>query len=194
MSEEAPSIIVSPVPEPFSRQGRGFDFIMGAETIVGIGLQPGAEGLTEAHGEWRRHHIDASEKLMNLSGIGTPDGKPVNKDAPRTPYVKQDFPTMVRKPGIEKVVKDKAELQRHLDSGWRQQPYPPKPQIEVLDAAAEKNILKTELAASQAQVISLHDALNKRDAAFNDLQAQVADFMAEVRAERVAEPEAKKGK
>lgn len=184
MSEEAPSIIVSPVPEPFSRQGRGFDFIMGAETIVGIGLQPGAEGLTEAHGEWRRHHIDASEKLMNLSGIGTPDGKPVNKDAPRTPYVKQDFPTMVRKPDAEKVVNNQEELQRHLDAGWRREPYI-KPQVEVLDAAAEKNILKSELAASQATIVSLHDSLKKRDQAHDELQAQLADLMGEVRAMRV---------
>jgi hypothetical protein len=109
-------------------------------------------GLRESVGTFRKHHREVADALLNLSGVDTPTGGPVDKDEIRQPYVHQDWPMMVyHANGDERIVRNKQELKEALDENFRKDPYP-RPQIAVLDPATEKKMVQDENRELRAQL------------------------------------------
>lgn len=131
------------------------------ENVSAIGLQEGMGGLEESMHEFKRHHEDVGNKLMNLSGIGTATGQPVKKTEPRPGYVHQPFPMMVyHSEHGELIVNDADELQEARRQQYRDEPYL-KPRVAVEDPATEKRILQTQLKQKDGEIAQLSDVLSK---------------------------------
>lgn len=113
---------------------------MGANISV-IGLNDGMGGLKESLSKFRKHHSEVGDALMNISGVGTKDGNPVDKDEARAPYEHQDFPRMLyHAEGMEELAQDLAGQRALVERGFRLVPFT-KPQVQVNDPATEKKEL-----------------------------------------------------
>jgi hypothetical protein len=135
-----------------------------------VGREPG--GLKESLGVFRKHHIEVGEALLNISGVGTKDGKPVDKDDPRIPYAHQDFPIMLyHADGRYEAAAGKPEMKALLDKGFRDQPYPPV-RIYVADPAVEKQQIMQDNAALRAQLAVQAEATEKLLARLQALENQ----------------------
>ena len=117
-------------------------------------------GLPESLAAFDKNNRETTDALMNLSGIGTVDGKKVHHTTPRPAYQPQPFPAMLYKPGEEITVTDAAELADAQRRGYRTEPYL-KPQVEVLDPAQEKKNLMETNKQLQAQLIQQQETVAK---------------------------------
>lgn len=157
---EAQAVLVSRVPEPFSREGRGYDVMSGAVHVMGVPNQ-GMGGLKETLKRFTDHHHETGEVLCAISGVGMPGGIPGDKDDPRPAYQFQPWPTMVyHADGRFEPARNKEELAAWITKGFRREPYP-KIQIEVLDPATEKKALKDENNQLRAQMARQADLMEK---------------------------------
>jgi hypothetical protein len=106
-------------------------------TVAGV-TSDTVGGLKESLARTRKHYQEVGDALLNISGIGTEAGVPVDKDDPRPPYAHQHFPRMVyHAEKGELTVQGDKELTEAKKAGYRLEPYP-KLQIAVADAATEK--------------------------------------------------------
>lgn len=116
-------------------------------------------GLKEALAQTRKHFREVGDALLNVSGIGTADGKPVDKDDARPAYHYQEWPKMIyHADGREEIAATPIDWARFKERGFREEPYI-KPQVEVLDPAAEKKVLMTERDQLRAQLNTQNDLL-----------------------------------
>lgn len=150
------------VPAPYSRNDQRIqpteEHFMPAQITV-IGMQREAGGLKESIGAFRKHHGEVATALLNISGIGTITGDPVDKDDPRMPYEYQEWPRMVyHGDGREVVVVDQDEFAEHIAVGFRAKPYP-KPQVVVGNPAEEKKLLIDQLADRDAKLAKQNEML-----------------------------------
>jgi hypothetical protein len=163
------AVHASAVPVPYSRDRTGdYDFMTGASvTVTGMGNDMG--GLKESLTAFRKHHKEVGAALLNISGVGTVTGGPVDKDEERPAYRHQEWPIMLyHADGREVIVGDpdapegrnKADIKAHLDLGFRREPYV-KPQIQVLDPATEKKELLATNRQLQAQITLMNEQLQK---------------------------------
>src|SRR3954468_24126991 len=90
-------IIISRVPEPYSRNPdrEEFETVSANVHVAGMQGNDGMGGLVESVSKFCKHHKEVGEALLNISGIETPTGGPVDKDEPRPAYQRQEFPKMV---------------------------------------------------------------------------------------------------
>lgn len=145
----------------------------------------GVNGHADAMAKFRSAHLENSEQLLKYSELVTA-GKPVSPAALREPRPAYDpthpdnqWPLMVHHPVKgEKTIgttlkgvddqKQRITIQKNNDAalaqaiqeGYRKEPYP-KPQITVLDPAAEKLAAQKRADELAGQNASLQDALNK---------------------------------
>lgn len=128
-------------------------------------------GLKESIAEFRKHHDEVAQALLNISGIGTEKGRVVDKNEPRPEYEHQDYPRMVYHPvkGEEIALYEKHEAQL-VKAGYRREPYP-KPQVAVADPATEKKLLLDQNQELRGQISILTES-------FQQLQAQLAELTA----------------
>ncbi len=121
-------------------------------------------GLKTAQKVQLTHNKEVAEALLNISGVGTPDGKPVHQDDPRMPYVHAAFPMMLYKPDPgekgEKIVMNEIEFAVAKQDGWREEPYP-KVQIAVLSPEQEKKNLLDTNNQLQAQMVQMQEQMNR---------------------------------
>ncbi len=131
-----------------------------AVTVSGI-VSKEMGGLKESLGAFRRNVHEDADAILNITGIATPTGQPVDKDDPRMPYVMQPYPKMVyHADGREVVVDDERELKMFQGQGFRTMPYI-KPQIQVLDPATEKKELLDTNRQLQTQITLQNERLAK---------------------------------
>ncbi len=134
---------------------QGIISVIGQEGTTKVG------GLKESQAAFRRHHQHLGDALLNISGIDTIDGQPVDKDEPRPPYQHRDWPRMIyHADGREVVVFGPGQLREKLKEGFREEGYPKK-QVLVADAVTEKREALDREKDTQAQIRSLLDELNK---------------------------------
>ena len=116
------AVLVSRVPVEYSRNPAhlevGEEEYMAAQVSV-LGVQSGMGGLKESQAKFRKHHTEVGDALMNVSGVGTSTGQPVDKDEPRPGYQHQEYPKMLYKPNEETIVKTATEFRSALAGGWR---------------------------------------------------------------------------
>jgi hypothetical protein len=140
----------------------------------------GVDGLGESHAAFTRAHHENSAALLNLA-----EGR--KKDAPRPAYdpnhPDNQWPVMLHHPakgeltvgrslkGISNPAERKAvtatneeAVKAALKLGYRSEPYA-KPQITVLDPAAEKAALVKQNEEVRGQLAELADKLAKLEAA-----------------------------
>ncbi len=128
-------------------------------TVAGMPREMG--GLKESTAAHRKHWKEVGDALLNISGIGTADGKPVDKDEPRIAYKHQSFPRMVyHAENGELVVENDTELTEALRQKYREAPYI-KPQVMVEDPRIEKQRLQDSLKTKDGQINTLADKLTK---------------------------------
>ena len=136
-----------------------------------MGLQEENEhGLDESLAEFRKHHKDVGDKLLNISQVGAHDGEKLKLNDPRPPYQHEEYPFMLYKPGEDEGItvysgKEKAEA---IQNGWRIEPVV-KPQVAVLDAATEKKILLDQNKAQQAQITLQSEMIEKQNKLMQDM-------------------------
>ena len=122
-------------------------------------------GLKESLAKFRKHHHDVGDALLNISGVGTPNGESVDQDEPRPTYVHQDYPrTMYHADLRQETVQDATEQKALEAQGFRTKPYA-RPQIAVHDPATEKKELvdrNRELQGTISQLLERLEALEKR--------------------------------
>lgn len=142
-------------------------------TVSGMPREMG--GLKESQTAFRKHHIEVGDALLNVSGIGTIDGKPKDKDEPRPPYKKQDLPKMLYHPEKgEHICYSKAEVEEKLKTGWRKEPYR-KPQVALEDPRAEKFALQKQLKEKDGQITALGDQLQRALDRLDRLESKAAE-------------------
>lgn len=126
-------------------------------TVSGIDRPHG--GLKEALAKTRRHFTEVGDALLNVSGIGTATGKPVDADDVRPAYHYQEWPKMIyHADGREEIAVSPIEWAKLKERGFREEPYI-KPQVEVLDPASEKKVLMVERDQLRAQLNTQNDLL-----------------------------------
>lgn len=97
-------------------------------------------GLKESLVKFRAHWREMGDALLNISGIGTATGLPVNKDEDRIPYEHQPWPRlMYHADSREVLVADEKQVAAAVRDGFRKDPYA-RPQIAIADAATEKSV------------------------------------------------------
>lgn len=133
---------------------------MSANVSVMGGVQDSMGGIRESVAKFSKNNAEVAEALLNISGVGTADGKPVHKDDPRPPYVGQEFPMMLyHADGRTQEVQHAGEVAEQKGFGFRVQPYPPV-RVHINDPKTEKLELETKLKqqaainASQADIIA----------------------------------------
>ncbi len=147
---------------------------MSGVSVAGM-VTDGMGGLKESQAAFRKHHQEVGEALLNISGIDTPTGGPVDKDETRVPYMHQEWPKMIyHADGRELIVHDDAERQDLFKRGFRNEPYP-KPKIAVNDPATEKKALMDTNTQLQAQLTSTNDILAKMAARLEQLENSATD-------------------
>lgn len=127
-----------------------------------VGLQnDGMGGLNESLAKFRKHHAEVGDALLNISGIGTKDGKPADKDEPRPAYVHQEYPKQTyHADGRELVVRNDKELRDAQKQAFRTEQYL-KPRVHVGDPLAEKKELLDRNRELGGQVSILTEALQR---------------------------------
>lgn len=121
-------------------------------------------GLTESLAKFRKHHAEVGDALLNLSGIGTAAGQPVDKDEPRPDYVHREYPKLIyHADGREQMAADDKELKAAQKAGFRAEPYP-KVQIALGDPKAEKKALEEKIAQLEGMIRTLADKQERSDA------------------------------
>lgn len=166
----AESVLISDVPVEYSRNPEhaevGEDYRdMPSVMVMGI-QEDNVHGLDESLAEFRKHHADVGDKLLNISQVGRrPDGPPLKLNDPRPPLVHTDWPYMLYKPGEDepRTVHNAAEMQEARLAGWRDEPVI-KPQVAVLDAATEKKMLLDANKAQQAQITLQSEMIERQNA------------------------------
>jgi hypothetical protein len=140
-------------------------------TVSGMPREMG--GLKESQVAFMKHHKEVADALLNISGIGTIDGKPHDKDDPRPPYVHQDWPKMVyHAEHGELVVEDQHELDEALRQRYRPEPYL-KPQVALADPRAEKFALQKELKEKDGQITTLADQMRRMQDQMTEMAAKL---------------------
>jgi hypothetical protein len=136
-------------------------------SVTGMPREMG--GLRESMSAFRKHHHEVGDALLNISGVGTIDGQPADKDEPRQPYVRQDYPKMVyHADGREEICATQADFNALRPKGFRAEPYP-KVQIAMADPKAEKVALQKSLAEKDGQLATMADMLSKMQAQIDAL-------------------------
>ncbi len=121
-------------------------------------------GFKESLVKFRSHWREMGDALLNISGIGTATGLPVNKDEDRIPYEHQSWPRlMYHADGRETLVNDEKQVAQAVRDGYRKDWYP-KPQVMVADAATEKKKQMDVNTTLEAQIRALTDELQKMKA------------------------------
>ena len=137
---------------------------MNTQGIVSVSPMPRDNtggGLKESLLKFRKHHSDVADALLNITGIGTPTGEPVEKDEDRIPYQHQEFPRMVyHVDGRELVVENDKELASAMKGGFRKEAYP-KVRVVVADAATEKKAQQDTNLDMQARIRGLMDEIER---------------------------------
>jgi|SRR5579862_1576815 len=122
-------------------------------TVNVIGqINEGMGGLKESLTTFRKHHQQVGDALLNISGIGTATGEPVDKDEERPKYEFQPYPRHVyHADRREQIVANEAEFKLAVKAGFRADPYP-RPQVAVGDPQQEKKELLDRNRALQGEV------------------------------------------
>lgn len=124
----------------------------------------GMGGLKESITKFRKHHEEVSAALLNISGVGTVTGGPVDKDEPRPAYVHQPWPKHTyHADGRDLIVLDADELKDAREHGYRLEPYP-KPQVALGDPKAEKVAVQKALTQKDGEIAALTDLVQKMNA------------------------------
>ena len=173
----AESVLISEVPVEYERNPEhaevGEDY-RDMPNVMVMGLQEDNEhGLDESLAEFRKHHADVGDKLLNISQVGRrTDGPPLKLNDPRPALVHTDWPWMLYKPGEDepRVVHTPAEMQEARLAGWRDEPVI-KPQVAVLDPQTEKKMLLDANKAQQAQITLQSEMISKQ----NELMQQMTN-------------------
>ena len=133
---EVPAVLYIKVPEPYSREGTGFDINMGAEsvTVMGVMKDRGKDaGLKESIAAWRKHSRGVGDALLNIT-------EGVDKDEDRPPTPLQSFPTIrYTADGRSEIAANEKEL-KDLEKRGFSKPFP-KIQVAVLPPEVEKKAL-----------------------------------------------------
>ncbi len=133
-------------------------------------MNDGMGGLKESLSKFRKHHKEVGDALLNVSGVGTATGGPVDKDEPRPEYRPADHPwpkMLYHAEGKEALAFADDEVEDLIRQGYRSTPYV-KPRVAMLDPRAEKVEMLRKNAELQGQVTSQADLLQK---ALNRLEA-----------------------
>lgn len=176
------------IPAAYSRNPQHFEVGESEFHVAGVivsgfqGSETKARGLAESLAKFRKHHAEVGDALLNLSGIGTPTGKPVSEDEPRQPYRREDpvndWPKMTYHSNGEQVVAyDRDELKDLKARGYRLEPYPVL-RVGVEDPRAEKAILVKQLEQSRSEVNALNDQLTNQQRQMDEMQKQMAEILA----------------
>ncbi len=129
--------------------------------VAGLMTDGGMGGLKESVAKFKKHHKDVGDALLNISGIDTSTGDPVDKDEPRPGYQRQEFPKMIYHAAHgERIVENQGELDGYLQLGWRKEPYS-KPKVEVLDPAVEKKASQDESVRLRGVIAQQTDLIEK---------------------------------
>lgn len=132
----------------------------GTVTVAGLS-DAGMGGLKESLARFHKHHQEVGAALLNISGIGTATGEPVDKDEPRPAYEHQPWPRMVyHQDGREVIVNGRGELADSVKRGFREEPYV-KAKVAVGDPAAEKQALIERNTELEGKLNAQNDMLSK---------------------------------
>lgn len=123
--------------------------------VTVIGMQRDGGGLKKALAEVTRYNKIVSDAVLNVSGIDTATGQPVDEDEPRAAYDptadRNQWPKMVyHLDGREATVFNFKEVKEAEGKGYRTEPYL-KPQVAVVDPATEKKLLLDRLNQLEAE-------------------------------------------
>lgn len=134
-------------------------------------------GLKESISAFRKHHHEVGGALLNISGVGTVEGKPVDKDEPRMTYDPKNhpFPKMIyHAEHGELVVNDQHELEEALRQKYRLEPYL-KPQVALADPKAEKLATDAKIKAQEGTINAQNDMLLKMQARLEALENSASE-------------------
>lgn len=149
-------VIVSRVPEDYSRNpARNEDLMGAAVTVLGMPSDK-ARGLAESQAKFRKHHAEVGDVLMNLA-----EGRELEDSRPA--YQIQEFPRMIyHAQHGEMVVYDPEEMDQYLARGYRREPYP-SVQVAIADPKTEKIELQQKLREKDGQIATLSDMLERME-------------------------------
>lgn len=129
--------------------------------VITAGIVTEAGGLKASLTAHRKHQEDVANALLNISGIDTITGGPVDKDDPRAPYVHQPWPCAMYHPdGRYEVAATPKDMEELKTRGFRTEPYP-RAQVAIGDPAAEKKELERKLKEKDGEIATLTDNLSK---------------------------------
>lgn len=169
------SVLVSSVPEPYSRNPERNDNVSAEHVQVLGGVNDGMGGLEESRAVFKKHSREVGDALLNLSGIGTMTGEPAKKDDERPGYDPRgnEFPAMIYHPEKgEEIVNTRAELDQMLKMGWREEPYI-KPQVALEDPKTEKLMLQKQLKEKDGEIATLADKQSAMEREMAELRAMI---------------------
>lgn len=142
-----------------------------ANVVVSGMLRKNVDPHKESQVAFRKHAEEVSAAVLNISGIGTPNGEPLDKDDPRPVYVYQAWPKMMYHADFRHVIVGSAEeVEEMTIKGFRLKPYP-KVQIAVADPATEKKELLATNRNLQGQIVTQQESLDRMQAQINELLA-----------------------
>ena len=148
---------------------------MAVISVAGLMTGRKVGGLKQSMKEFREHHAKTADALLNVSGVGTVTGEPVDEEDARMEYVHEAWPSMVYHAAKgEAVAFNRKELDELLRSGYRDTPYP-KPQIAIYDPHVEKQKLVDSLQKKDGEIAQLNDVLQKALARLDSLEATQFD-------------------
>ncbi len=169
-------VICHDVPVDYSRVQahngwEDLDLMSSNVTVMGgVGLEE--YGLEFSVDVQSKHNEDVANKLLNISGIGTADGKKAHLSARRPEYQHQEYPKMLYKPlPGEKgwnTVKNEQEHKAALLAGWREESYP-RPQVAVHDPEVEKRDLIAKNDEMHAQLLRNQEQMEAMQRQMQDL-------------------------
>ena len=132
-------------------------------------------GLKESQVAFRKHFTEMGHALLNISGVGTIDGEPVDKDEDRLPYdprANQWPKAAYHADGRFEVAVTATDMEELVSRGFRKEPYP-KIQIAIGDPQAEKKELQRQLAEKTGQIAALTEAVQKKDEVLSDIMRRM---------------------
>lgn len=142
--------------------------------VAGTMTNDGTGGLKESLGATRKHFREVGDALLNISGTGTVDGLPVDKDEPRPTYdprANQWPMAAYHADGRFETAETPDQLQEFIQKGFRREPYP-KAQVALNDPATEKKELQRKLTEKDGQIASLQDLFEKALQRLDALEAK----------------------